>query len=1076
MSTFFKLGSLIEGTATTATSGGTTSLAASDRMIQVFTGTQTQTVNLPNATTLPANRYFMISNRSSGAVTVKDFGGTTLLVIAANSQKKFIVTDVSSSAGVWKLSGDAGSSGGGSASATASDKLKSLQSLANGQKYNDGIDSVKRVRVNPEEMGANVWVQKNSLGTAQARNSAMSFNGFLYNVAGQSNSIVERYDDTNNFWLVRSSITGSQGSGKPGCFDIGGIGYAAGGDNGTAVSSKYTDTTDVWATIASLPAALTDTSAYALNGFGYVPGGANSTNGTVQSSNYRYNATLDSWSTRGVLSTARYLHKAIALNGVGYAIAGENASFAAIATGEKYSDTNNSWSSIASVGTTSGHTGGFGMLGFAYVYQGATDFERYADFTNTWIVVAPSIFDHTTSGGGDVNGFGYQNGASAGSNGTRVDRYSASTFFSLGSFKKSSSLPTSMLSAVGLASLTPSVPVRVRSDGDTWRTFTANTDSSLKTGESISGKFIETALFYAAGGQSGGSALSSNEFYNQVANTWATRAALGTARYAPSSFRLGGFGYTVAGTTTTSNANNVATSERYDDISNTSVSRASITTARAFSAAVQTRGFGFVFGGQDTSSTILATAFKYTAGTDAWSSITSLTSARNSIGTVVLHDFGHLIGGFNGAGVTIHERYNAETNAYATRTSIPASVYLSANFTVADYFYMCGGYNGGQIATVRQYNDQADSFTSKTSLSTARYGAAQGMLDGFGYNSGGNNGASLTSSEKYNPFADTWSSAASLNAARDLPSSHGAGVYRNYEVQVGIPAFVAGTGAGVWITLTNLPISGTDNPGNGYVNGFAYSIGGRNGGSNIQSTQKFSEDTKAFTQSFDMASPAMGEVPCGTANGFIYNSKGGTTTNVSQRFDDQTGWISRASSSASLNSSTSATLNGLYYVTGGSGPTANVEQYTDATNSWATKTSMSLSRATHSTFNLNGFLYVASGNTNQAAEQYDDASNAWTTKATCGTSHDDAGTFTLAGFGWLGGNTSSTTVVEKYSDNANVWLAAPSLPSGGYGCATGAASGNSGFIFGHGPGTFNKCYQFSQSVNNFILGAALEVK
>lgn len=71
------------GFTSTATAAATTTLTATSTQLQYFTGTTTQTVALPVATTLNNGSYFQIFNLSTGSVTVQTSGANTLVTIAA---------------------------------------------------------------------------------------------------------------------------------------------------------------------------------------------------------------------------------------------------------------------------------------------------------------------------------------------------------------------------------------------------------------------------------------------------------------------------------------------------------------------------------------------------------------------------------------------------------------------------------------------------------------------------------------------------------------------------------------------------------------------------------------------------------------------------------------------------------------------------------------------------------------------------------------------------------------------------------------------------------------------------------
>lgn len=95
----------IEGFATTATSGGTTTLTVASAGIQEFTGALTQTVVMPVTTTLIAGHQFIIINNSSGNLTINSSGGNLILTMAANTTA-FITCVVASGTGAasWNAS------------------------------------------------------------------------------------------------------------------------------------------------------------------------------------------------------------------------------------------------------------------------------------------------------------------------------------------------------------------------------------------------------------------------------------------------------------------------------------------------------------------------------------------------------------------------------------------------------------------------------------------------------------------------------------------------------------------------------------------------------------------------------------------------------------------------------------------------------------------------------------------------------------------------------------------------------------------------------------------------------------
>lgn len=102
----------IEAVQTTATSGGTTTLTVSSKQFQQFTGSSTQTVVLPDATTMTVGQSFTIANRSSAAVTVNANGGGLIQTMSASSQLTATLIANGSSAGTWDAGYSIGSTNG----------------------------------------------------------------------------------------------------------------------------------------------------------------------------------------------------------------------------------------------------------------------------------------------------------------------------------------------------------------------------------------------------------------------------------------------------------------------------------------------------------------------------------------------------------------------------------------------------------------------------------------------------------------------------------------------------------------------------------------------------------------------------------------------------------------------------------------------------------------------------------------------------------------------------------------------------------------------------------------------------
>lgn len=104
--------SINENATTTATAAATTTLTAASAPLQQFTGASTQTVVLPNATTLINGWQFTMMNRSSGAVTVQMNGGGLLQTMAASSFAIYTLINNGTAAGTWDAIYGAGGGSG----------------------------------------------------------------------------------------------------------------------------------------------------------------------------------------------------------------------------------------------------------------------------------------------------------------------------------------------------------------------------------------------------------------------------------------------------------------------------------------------------------------------------------------------------------------------------------------------------------------------------------------------------------------------------------------------------------------------------------------------------------------------------------------------------------------------------------------------------------------------------------------------------------------------------------------------------------------------------------------------------
>jgi hypothetical protein len=107
-----QINNIVENFATTATAAATTTLTVSSNPLQRFTGTTTQTVKLPDCTTLLTGFQFYVMNRSTGTVTVVDNGSNTIQAMVGGTQATFTCASTGSANGTWDVSYSAGFTAG----------------------------------------------------------------------------------------------------------------------------------------------------------------------------------------------------------------------------------------------------------------------------------------------------------------------------------------------------------------------------------------------------------------------------------------------------------------------------------------------------------------------------------------------------------------------------------------------------------------------------------------------------------------------------------------------------------------------------------------------------------------------------------------------------------------------------------------------------------------------------------------------------------------------------------------------------------------------------------------------------
>lgn len=127
-----RVNNLIESISTTATAASTTTLTVGSNYSQQFTGTSTQTVVLPDATTLVPGQAYAVYNRSTGIVTVNANGGGLLQTMASNSQTILTAVTTGTTAGTWDSAYSTVAGGTGTVTAVSVVTANGLAGISSG--------------------------------------------------------------------------------------------------------------------------------------------------------------------------------------------------------------------------------------------------------------------------------------------------------------------------------------------------------------------------------------------------------------------------------------------------------------------------------------------------------------------------------------------------------------------------------------------------------------------------------------------------------------------------------------------------------------------------------------------------------------------------------------------------------------------------------------------------------------------------------------------------------------------------------------------------------------------------------
>src|SRR5580704_5248522 len=203
----------IPGFATTATAAGTTTLVVGSKQIQEFTGVTTQTVVMPDVTTLVAGKGFQIINNSSGVVTVNSSGSNLIQAMASGTSLYLTcVLNTGTTAASWESAYivDSGLAGAVLLSPSGDQTITSGKLIiANGNLISLNGTIVAGSSAGQADSSLYLFSQTANLGSliVRAANNAGVFNNILTNASTSAARTWTLPDETGTFALT-GDLTG----------------------------------------------------------------------------------------------------------------------------------------------------------------------------------------------------------------------------------------------------------------------------------------------------------------------------------------------------------------------------------------------------------------------------------------------------------------------------------------------------------------------------------------------------------------------------------------------------------------------------------------------------------------------------------------------------------------------------------------------------------------------------------------------------------------------------------------------------------------------------------------------------
>lgn len=223
----------------------------------------------------------------------------------------------------------------------------------------------------------------------------------------------------------------------------------------------------------------------------------------------------------------------------------------------------------------------------------------------------------------------------------------------------------------------------------------------------------------------------------------------------------------------------LSTNEEYDPVTNTWATKASMPTPRYFFGIAVWQGRIYVIGGQTEQAVSTGINEVYDPSTDSWTSKTSMPTSRYGLSAEVVNDRIYATGGahiYPGIVSDLNEEYDPYLDSWTTKAPLPTPVFLGSSAVVDGKIHILGGEtwlnDAYRTVDLNQIYDPATNtwdFGAKMLAPTAlcAAGATTGIAAPKRIYVLGRTNREIPNNQAYNPLNDSWTWATSMPTNRN---------------------------------------------------------------------------------------------------------------------------------------------------------------------------------------------------------------------------------------------------------------------------------------------------------------------